>query len=188
MPRYDRSTGKATERDAADGAGPGIFVAGDVGNVVPLLHEAADEGRISGHNAARAALGKSVDQMARRAPLQVVFTDPQIGIVGGGFTALPPGAFVTGEASFEDQGRARILLRNKGLVRVYAETATGRFLGAEMFAPDGEHLAHLLAWALQTGQTVDEMLAMPYYHPVVEEALRTALAGGGRRASSRALR
>jgi hypothetical protein len=77
--------------------------------------------------------------------------------------------------NFEDQGRARILLRNKGLLNLYAQTATGRFLGAEMVAPEGEHLAHLLAWALQNRMTVEQMLEMPYYHPVLEEGLRTAL-------------
>ena len=82
---------------------------------------------------------------------------------------------MTGQVSFEDQGRARILLRNKGRMNIYAETATGRFLGAEMFAPDGEHLAHLLSWALQNRMTIGEMLEMPYYHPVLEEGLRTAL-------------
>jgi hypothetical protein len=67
------------------------------------------------------------------------------------------------------------MLRNKGLLNVYAETATGRFLGAEMLAPGGEHLAHLLAWALQNRMTIEQMLEMPYYHPVLEEGLRTAL-------------
>ena len=85
------------------------------------------------------------------------------------------GSFVTGQVSFENQGRARILLRNKGLMNVYAETSSGRFLGAEMLAPGGEHLAHLLAWALQNRMTIERMLEMPFYHPVLEEGLRTAL-------------
>ena len=55
--------------------------------------------------------------------------------------------------NFEGPRRARILLRNMGLMNVYAQTATGRFLGAEMLAPGGEHLAHLLAWALQSAMT-----------------------------------
>jgi hypothetical protein len=93
----------------------------------------------------------------------------------GGFCSLQPGSFATGQVNFEDQGRARILLRNKGLMNVYAETATGRFLGAEMLAPGGEHLAHLLAWALQNRITIEQMLEMPYYHPMLEEGLRTAL-------------
>ena len=111
----------------------------------------------------------------RRAQISVVFTNPQIGIVGGGFRSLQPGSFATGQVNFENQGRARILLQNKGLMNVYADTATGRFLGAEMLAPAGEHLAHILAWALQNRMTIEQMLDMPYYHPVLEEGLRTAL-------------
>jgi dihydrolipoamide dehydrogenase len=32
-----------------------------------------------------------------------------------------------------------------------------------------------LAWVIQLGQTVEGVLALPIYHPVVEEGLRTAL-------------
>src|SRR6185436_18261861 len=111
----------------------------------------------------------------RRAPLGIVFTDPQIAIVGGGFASLKSHALAAGEVSFDDQGRSRVMLRNNGHLRVYADPATGKFLGAEMVGPDAEHIGHLLAWALQNGMTVAEMLAMPFYHPVVEEGLRTAL-------------
>ena len=52
---------------------------------------------------------------------------------------------------------------------------TGKLLGAELCGPDAEHLAHLLAWVHQLGLTVPEILALPFYHPVVEEGLRTAL-------------
>jgi dihydrolipoamide dehydrogenase len=64
---------------------------------------------------------------------------------------------------------------NKGLGHVYADRASGRFLGAELVGPRVEHLAHLLAWAHQMQLTVPQMLTMPFYHPVVEEGLRTAL-------------
>jgi dihydrolipoamide dehydrogenase len=149
-----------------------IFIAGDASDDKQLLHEAADEGRIAGENAARFP---DVRLGARRAPLGIVFTDPQIAIVGGGFAALRGHALAAGEVSFEDQGRSRVMLRNKGHLRVYADPATGRFLGAEMVGPDAEHIGHLLAWALQAQMTVEQMLGMPFYHPVVEEGLRTAL-------------
>lgn len=149
-----------------------IFIAGDSANEFPLLHEAADEGRIAGDNAARFP---AVVPGARRAPLAVVFSDPQIAIVGRGFASLAPGTFAIGEVSFEDQGRSRVMLKNRGHLRVYAELGTGRFLGAEMAGPAAEHIGHLLAWALQSGMTVARMLEMPFYHPVVEEGLRTAL-------------
>ncbi len=64
---------------------------------------------------------------------------------------------------------------NHGLLRVYADRSSGRLTGAEMCAPQGEHLAHLLALAVQRKLTVRELLSMPFYHPVLEEGLRTAL-------------
>ena len=149
-----------------------IYIAGDANHDLPLLHEAADEGRIAGENAAR---HPDVRAGARRAGLGIVFSDPQIAVIGGGHAALRGIAHVTGSVSFEDQGRSRVMLRHRGLLHVYAETGTGRFLGAEMIGPDAEHIGHLLAWALQMQLTVAQMLAMPFYHPVVQEGLRTAL-------------
>jgi dihydrolipoamide dehydrogenase len=149
-----------------------IFIAGDAANDVPLLHEAADEGRIAGDNAARFP---NVAPGVRRAGIGVVFSDPQIAVIGGGWHAQRPGSFATGRVSFEDQGRSRVMLANKGVLHVYGELGSGRFLGAEMVGPRAEHIAHLLSWAVQNKMTVAKMLEMPYYHPVIEEGLRTAL-------------
>lgn len=110
-----------------------------------------------------------------RAPLAVVFSDLQLATVGALLAELEADDIVIGEVSFEDQGRARVMLRNQGLLRVYARRHDGRVLGTELIGPDAEHLAHLLAWGIQAGMTVARMLEMPFYHPVVEEGLRMAL-------------
>ncbi|MPW16687.1 dihydrolipoyl dehydrogenase [Paraburkholderia sp. CNPSo 3157] len=149
-----------------------VFIAGDANDVLPLLHEAADEGRAAGENAARFP---DVKPLVRRAPISAVFTEPGIAMVGARHADLTDDSFVTGEVSFEDQGRSRVMLRNRGLMHVYVDKASRRFVGAEWIGPDAEHIAHLLSWALQMNLTVDAMLAMPFYHPVVEEGLRTAL-------------
>jgi dihydrolipoamide dehydrogenase len=140
--------------------GAALFIAGDAADYAPVLHEAADEGRIAGENAARYP---NVKPGLRRAPLGVVFTDPQIAIVGGGFAHLGASHVAAGEVSFEDQGRSRVMLRNHGLLRVYGEPLRGIFLGAEMVGPDAEHVGHLLSWALQARMTVEQMLQMPFY-------------------------
>jgi dihydrolipoamide dehydrogenase len=149
-----------------------IFLAGDANADVPLLHEAADEGRIAGENAARFP---AVQPGHRTSPIAVAFTDPNIAMVGESWAQVQDRRPVVGRVSFEDQGRSRVMLQNRGAMHVYAERETGRFLGAEMVAPRAEHLAHLLAWAHQQGLTIEQMLAMPFYHPVIEEGLRTAL-------------
>ena len=82
---------------------------------------------------------------------------------------------IVGRINFDDQGRSRVMLQNRGRMNVYGERGTGRFLGAEFVAPRGEHKAHLLAWAHQQRLTIPQMLDLPFYHPVVEEGLRTAL-------------
>jgi len=173
VPIFDRYT-MQTQLSGA-GASSHIFIAGDANNDIPLLHEAADEGRIAGQNAGgfpRVLAGH------RRAPIAVVFTDPQIAAVGLTLDQVKDRChtcYATGKVSFEDQGRSRVMAKNKGLLKVYGEQGTGLFLGAEMFGPAAEHIAHMLAWAVQKRMTVSEMLDMPFYHPVVEEGVRTAL-------------
>jgi dihydrolipoamide dehydrogenase len=164
VPEYDRHTMQA--------GSSAIFVAGDANSDLPLLHEAADEGRIAGDNAAHFP---NVKAGSRRAQIAVVFSDPQIAVVGTPYSRLPEGSFVTGAVDFSNQGRSRVMLKNKGRLHVYADRKTGRFLGAEMAGPAVEHMAHLLAWSVQQEMTVERMLEMPFYHPVVEEGLRTAL-------------
>jgi dihydrolipoamide dehydrogenase len=166
VPVFDRFTGRCGDSH--------IFIAGDVNGDVPLLHEAADEGKIAGDNAGRYP---DVRAHPRRAPLGIVFCEPQIAVVGTSWRQLRCRQIdhAIGEISFEDQGRSRVINRNRGLLRLYGAQGTGLFLGAEMIGPRAEHLGHLLAWAAQQGLSVQEMLAMPFYHPVIEEGLRTGL-------------
>ena len=114
----------------------------------------------------------------RKTPLAVVFSDPQIASVGLTIHQVDEkcrGCFAVGEVSFENQGRSKVIGKNRGLLRVYGEHGSGLFMGAEMFGPAAEHIAHLLAWCAQKRMTVSDMLEMPFYHPVIEEGLRSAL-------------
>jgi dihydrolipoamide dehydrogenase len=152
-----------------------VFIAGDANNERPVLPEAADHGKIAGDNAGRYP---DIRPGLRRAPLTIAFTEPNIVSLGASYKQLcAPGKpkFAIGQVSFENQGRSRVMLQNKGMLRVYGEYGTGRFLGAEMVGPRTEHIGHLLAWAVQGRLTVEQMLEMPFYHPVVEEGVRTAL-------------
>jgi dihydrolipoamide dehydrogenase len=166
VPVHDRRTGQI--------GNSAVFLAGDAADERAILHEAADEGRIAGDNAGR---WPDVRVRPRRAPLAVVFSDPQLMLAGASHAELLQSgtAFETGAVSFEDQGRSRVIGRNQGALHVYGERGTGRFLGAEMIGPAAEHIGHLLAWSVQRGDTVQQMLDSPFYHPVIEEGLRTAL-------------
>ena len=158
-----------------------LFMAGDATPDRPLLHEAADEGHIAGINALRAAHGTPARRFRRRTPLSIVFCQPNAATVGlrhAELDAQKP--FVLGQVDFARQGRARVAQLDHGRLHVYARQGSGRLLGAEMCAPGGEHLAHLLALAMDRELTVHDLLRMPIYHPVLEEGLRTALRDAAR--------
>lgn len=148
-----------------------VYIAGDANRHLSLLHEALDEGYIAGYNALR----NQPVCFERRVPLAIVFTDPGIAVIGQAFDELNENETVIGEVDFSSQARARMAEVNYGLLRVYADRSSGTLTGAEMCAPQGEHLAHLLALAVQRKLTLRELLRMPFYHPVLEEGLRTAL-------------
>lgn len=158
-----------------------VFIAGDVNGHRPLLHEAADEGHLAGMN----ALADEVRCHERRASLSIVFTDPEVAVVGASAASLAQRDCETGTASFTNQGRARAGQRNQGRIALYADHSDGRLLGAELCAPAGEHLAHLLGLAVSQGLSVQDLLAMPIYHPVLEEGLRTALRDASRKLPGR---
>lgn len=173
QPEFSTETSQCVN---ADGSPSHIFIAGDVAGFRPLLHEANDEGFIAGSNAAR---WPNFQPKERRTSLAVVFSEPQIALAGESLAQikarLGEEGCVVGTLDFSKQGRARVMQQNQGLMKVYACKKTGQLLGTEIFGPRAEHLVHLLAWSIQQKLTLKEMLAMPFYHPVIEEGLRTAL-------------
>ena len=148
-----------------------IFIAGDVTGHRPLLHEAAEEGRIAGFNAVQ----DSPVEFQRRTPLTIVFSEPNIATVGRSWSELEHDAIAIGEVKIGLVGRALIMGKNRGILRLYADKSDGRILGATLVMPKGENIAHLLGWAIEQNLTVWDLLKMPFYHPTIEEALQAAL-------------
>lgn len=147
-----------------------FYFPGDVNGLHPILHEAAFDGRLAGQSA-----NGQVRSTARPVKMLLAFTEPNAAVLGVRFRELDLDNVKIGTVFFRDQGRAILMNEAKGCLRVYVDIATEKVIGAELAAPAGEHLAHLLAWAIQSGQTVPSLLKLPFYHPTVEEGLRTAL-------------
>lgn len=147
-----------------------IFIAGDVTGELAILHEASDEGSIAAWNCTH-----EVTAFRRRTPLAITFSEPNIACLGKSWRSLKNSAYQTGEVRFDSQGRSTIKQKNKGILHIYGQQDSGLLIGAEMIAPAGEHMAHQLSWAIDSQMTVFDALAAPFYHPVVEEGLRTCL-------------
>ncbi len=160
VPEHDRGTMQCGESS--------IFLAGDVADNLPILHEASQDGAIAGRNAVAFPAVNSADRFV---PFSLIFTSPPTAQIG----QSEEDGVITGTADFDDQGRARVEGVNQGSLTLYAAAPDGRLIGADLCCPAGEHLAHMLAWAVQQGQTATQLLEMPFYHPTIEEGLKTAL-------------
>ena len=159
MPSFDKNTMQIEEYP--------IYLAGDVTGDNPLQHEAADEGRIAGYNAVH-----KTQKFKRKTPLSIVFSDPQIAFVGVEYNAIKDDKnVIIGSFDYSKQQRARLMNKHKGIAKIYVQKSDGKLLGAQIAAPQGENLAHHLAWAIQQEMTVHDMLELPFYHPTVEEGL-----------------
>ena len=148
-----------------------VYIAGDAAGGLATLQKAADQGRIAGFNAARHCATK----FKPKTHMSIVFCDPNVVSVGALWSELDEDLSAIGEVRFGPVGRAVITGRNRGILRIYADKKSSRILGAAMVGAHCEHLAHLVAWAVEIGMTVTEALRMPYYHPVFEEAIQDAL-------------
>lgn len=145
-----------------------VFIVGDANGARPILHEASTEGTIAGANAASFPDIKPFERSTR---LQVMFTEPNMAKVG----ADPDQDTVVGKVDFADQGRARAMGVNQGVCEIYAKAKCGALTGATLVGPDAEHLAHLLCWEIENGSKASDLLNKPFYHPTLEEGLKTAL-------------
>lgn len=160
-------------------AGLPIYIAGDANGKSATLQVAADEGRIAGINASR----KHPIAVKPKTHMGIVFSEPNITSVGMTWDEIDIESCIIGQHRFGPTGRAIIMGKNRGEMRVYADKESGIVLGASLVGPRCEHLAHLLSWSIQQKMTVVDMLRMPYYHPVIEEALQDTLQGMARKMS-----
>lgn len=151
-----------------------IFIIGDAYTNTPVQHEAAHEGKLTVQNCLNFP---KVTNIKILTPLGIMFSSPEMATVGQSYKHLRDQniQFVTGFINYEKQGRAIVLGKNKGAAEIYIDCSSRQILGAELFVDDAEHLAHLLGWMIMQKMTVDDILMQPFYHPTLEEGLRTAL-------------
>ena len=151
-----------------------IFIVGDAHTTTPIQHEAAHEGRRAVLNCLNLQEIQSIRDLT---PIGIIFCEPEMAIVGQNYKQLKNQevSFVTGYVSYERQGRAQVLAKNYGALEVYVHTETRKVLGAELLMTSAEHIAHLLCWMISEDCTLDQLLEKPFYHPTLEEGLRTAL-------------
>lgn len=147
-----------------------IYAGGDVCGPHDIVHLAVAQGEL----AARHAFGvKGIKPINQDLLLNVVFTDPPLATIGRLESELRAASVPHLAASypFNDHGKSILMDAHYGYVKVIAEPARGRLLGAEIVGPDAGELIHCFSGPLAMKATVFDLLRAPWYHPTLAEIL-----------------
>ena len=150
---------------------PHIFAVGDVTNLYDIVHIAIQQGEIAAYNACHKA---GPDQLFDdRLVTEVIFTDPQIAVVGLNERACRTRGLVylTASYPFADHGKAMVMGTSHGFVKLLAAPKTGELLGAEIVGPEAGELIHELIAVMYYRGTVYDVTRMPHYHPTLAEII-----------------
>jgi dihydrolipoamide dehydrogenase len=147
---------------------PHIFSAGDCTGLHEIVHIAVQQGETAAHNIAHPQTPKKMDY---RLLTEVIFTDPQLAVVGltekcAHVKNIP---YLVAKYPFSDHGKSMIMNVKEGFVKLLADPITGEILGGCCAGPVGGELIHEITAAMYKRMTVQELAAMPHYHPTLSE-------------------
>jgi pyruvate/2-oxoglutarate dehydrogenase complex dihydrolipoamide dehydrogenase (E3) component len=154
---------------------PGIYAAGDV--LGPPWGAFTPVARRLGVAAAEHALGLNDDAVDTEVGPRAIFTDPELATVGLTEEAARAGGHQVriGSRRFSG-GKARAWGEERGMVKIVAEAASGRLLGAHVLAYHGADLIHPLAVAMSMGVgAVEAIRRTPHVHPTLGEVIQAAV-------------
>jgi pyruvate/2-oxoglutarate dehydrogenase complex dihydrolipoamide dehydrogenase (E3) component len=147
---------------------PHVFAAGDCTGPHEIVHIAIQQGEIAAHNIAHPFTARRIDY---RLLVSVVFTEPQVARVG--LTEKEAAArnliCLCAKYPFNDHGKSLIMEAKDGFVKLLANPATGEIVGGACVGPVGGELIHEIVAAMHKRMTVQELAAMPHYHPTLAE-------------------
>jgi dihydrolipoamide dehydrogenase len=157
---------------------PGIYAIGDSIAGPMLAHKAEEEGV-----AVAEILAGQAGHVNYGAIPGVVYTWPEVAAVGQTEEELKAAgiAYNVGKFPFTANGRARAMGNTEGFVKLLADKATDRLLGAHIIGPDAGTLIAELTTAIEFGASAEDVARTCHAHPTLEEAVKeAALAVGGR--------
>lgn len=146
-----------------------IYAVGDVNDVTPIVHLAIQQGEIAAYNATHH--DSPAKELDHRLDAEVVFTDPQVAVLGlNEARAKAEGIpHLTASYPFADHGKALCLGATHGFVKLLCAPPTGELLGAQIVGSEAGELIHELIAVMYYHGTAADLLRMPHYHPTLAE-------------------
>jgi len=156
----------------------GIYAIGDVVRGAMLAHKAEDEGV-----ACAEILAGEHGHVNYDAIPGVVYTNPEIAAVGKTEEELKAAgiAYKSGKFPFTANGRARANRTTEGFVKILADAATDRVLGAHIVGAGAGEMIHEAVVLMEFGGSAEDLARICHAHPTLNEAVKeAALAAEGR--------
>ncbi len=149
----------------------GIYAIGDAVVGPMLAHKAEDEGMA----VAEVVAGKHGHVNYGVIP-GVIYTSPEVASVGKTEEQLKEEgrAYKVGKFSFMGNARAKAIFQGDGFVKLLADKATDRILGAHIIGPCAGDLIHEICVAMEFGASAQDLALTCHAHPTYSEAVREA--------------
>ena len=150
---------------------PGIFAIGDCVPGPMLAHKAEDEGMVA------------VEMMSGQMPHinydaipGVVYTFPEVADVGFTEEQLKEKGvdYKVGKFDFRANSRAKANGFSDGFVKILADNATDKVLGAHIIGPSAGEMIHELTTIIEFGGSAEDVARICHAHPTFSEAVREA--------------
>ena len=153
----------------------GTYAAGDVTGRDQFVYMAAYGAKLAAKNALN---GDSLVYDNGAMP-EVVFTDPQVAIVG--LTEAQAKAagrqIATSVLSLDNVPRALAARDTRGVIKLVADASSRKLLGAHVLAPEGADSIQTAALAIKAGMTVDQLAETIFPYLTTVEGLKLAALG-----------
>jgi dihydrolipoamide dehydrogenase len=149
----------------------GLYAIGDAIIGPMLAHKAEDEGMAL----AEILAGKHGHVNYAAIP-GVVYTSPEVASVGATEEHLKEAgrAYKVGKFPFMGNARAKAVFQADGFVKILADAATDRILGAHIIGPAAGDLIHEVCVAMEFGASAQDLALTCHAHPTYSEAVREA--------------
>ena len=136
-----------------------------------LAHKAEDEGMALAEILAGRAGHVNYDVIPG-----VIYTSPEVASVGKTEEALKQEgrAYTAGKFAFMGNARAKAMFQGEGFVKILADKATDRILGAHIIGPAAGELIHEICVAMEFGASAEDLALTCHAHPTYSEAVREA--------------
>ncbi len=150
---------------------PGIYAIGDVIVGPMLAHKAEDEGVALAEQLAGKAGHVNYDVIPG-----VVYTFPEVASVGKTEDELKAAgvAYKVGKFPFTANGRTKVNNTTDGFVKIIADAATDKVLGAHIIGPEAGEMIHECAVLMEFGGSSEDLARTCHAHPTRSEAVKEA--------------